>query len=140
MDMPINCVYDLARALNAGYKYTYKHGDRELVIQLNSNMEPFVVIPGSSPVVTVEHNSFHIKDSDLIKVTKVFQIPEKYMKEIRQRNGMEEDDTSRDDYFQLRDPKLNAADIIGWHFGYDWYNTIDNWLFACGLEITPIKK
>lgn len=126
----IETVPDVYRMLRAGYKLALNRNNKTYPVELNSDGD----------VVTIWGNKMmRLLPKDVVDITRVASIPESAMIDIRQRNGLEEDDTSQDDYFNKRDPRENLADLIGWHIGdSSWLRRFESWAEACGLKLEKI--
>jgi hypothetical protein len=55
---------------------------------------------------------------------------------IRQRNGLDEDDTTQDEKLNAKSPKAKLCDIVGWELGDpSWADTFLYWAQECGYKI-----
>jgi hypothetical protein len=65
----------------------------------------------------------------------------RYIQEMRQRLGLQPDDTSRDVDIEKMSPTKRLSLLTGWHLGYDgWEHTILNWVEDAGFKITPKRS
>lgn len=61
---------------------------------------------------------------------------ENLMKKIRQRSGLEENDTSHDEELNARSPRAKLHDIVGWELGDgSWADSFLYWAKECGYKI-----
>lgn len=59
-----------------------------------------------------------------------------YIKDMRGRLGLEENDTSRDAYIEGLEPIQRLRLIAGWNLGYDeWAHKIMDWVRDAGFKI-----
>lgn len=64
-----------------------------------------------------------------------------YIKDMRQRLGLEPDDSSRDSDLEKMTETQKLGLIAGWHLGYSgWEHTILNWVEAAGFKVTPKRQ
>ena len=70
----INTVAELSLAIQDGRNFTYRHGivDRQIILDMEKL--PLVVVPGTSPILYLSHNTFPISDEDLIGITEVKEL------------------------------------------------------------------
>ena len=62
------------------------------------------------------------------------------MRILRQREGLESNDTSLDEKIQKFPPKYALAEICGWEFGDPrWAETFEEWCNLVGLKIVEDK-
>ena len=67
-----------------------------------------------------------------------YDIPEYLLQKIRRVNGLEENDTSKDNEFNNKSVDENFADIIQWEFGdRRWGEVILKWINE--LKTKPIR-
>ena len=60
-----------------------------------------------------------------------------YIGDMRQRLGLEEDDTRRDDEIEKMSPRDRFRLLCGWHLGHpNWAHTILDWAKDAGLKIS----
>jgi len=60
-----------------------------------------------------------------------------YVEEMRQRLGLDENDTSKDKYLEQMKPFDRVKLIIGWEFGDEsWGDTFKEWCDSQGLYLT----
>lgn len=63
------------------------------------------------------------------------------MRAVRQRMGLEPDDTSRDSEITSHTPTQLLRDVCGWHLGDPaWAETFLEWARGCGFVITTKHK
>jgi hypothetical protein len=64
------------------------------------------------------------------------QLPIYCINAIRQRKGLEEDDTSKDDEILLMTPMDRLRDVCGWYLGDStWADAFVDWARDCGMEV-----
>lgn len=62
--------------------------------------------------------------------------PEYVLKKIRQRNGLDEQDTSRDAELNAMPPLQKLRDLMGWEMGSPgWADQFITWAKDCGIKI-----
>ena len=63
------------------------------------------------------------------------------MRILRQRLGLEEDDTSKDELIKTYSQREALAELCGWEFGDSrWSQVFEKWCGWVGLEIVEKKK
>ncbi len=63
------------------------------------------------------------------------------LKILRQREGLEEDDTSKDDLFNKRDSIDNLREMVAWEIGSPGYaNMVLTWAEDLGMDIKGKSK
>ena len=59
-----------------------------------------------------------------------------YIESMRQRLGLDEDDSSRDADIERMSPRQRLEMLCGWHLGHsDWARTFLSWAKDAGFEI-----
>lgn len=67
--------------------------------------------------------------------------PNYLMRDIRQRLGLDENDTSRDTEIEAMTPEKKLRAVVGWHLGDEqWANDFINWAVALGVTIEPEQE
>ena len=63
--------------------------------------------------------------------------PESIMKMLRQRHGLEEGDTSKDEFLQSLSPIDKLREVLGWEAGCARRaETLISWAQGCGFKIS----
>lgn len=70
------------------------------------------------------------------------EIPRYLMEKLRQKIGLEKDDTSLDDVILARRPEENLREVCAWEIGSpSWVGTFMSWAADLGIkEVSPLNK
>lgn len=64
-------------------------------------------------------------------------LTERQLEILRQRAGLEKNDTSLDDELKAMPPIDKFKDLVAWNFGHpDWANEILYWAECAGFKVT----
>ena len=64
------------------------------------------------------------------------EIPEHYLKDLRKRLGLDENDSSKDELIKEREPFFNLKELCGWYLGdSSWVIEFKEWCEAVGIKL-----